>query len=209
MLTRFYLCAFLVATIVASNSALETKDYVAPLEDSPNIDKAKLHGKRALMADWWDDDWWEAYQLATKRQTRRQTGKPTRKPMWKPWNAWQPTTIRPAKVFTFFTPNAPDDPGDNKTNMPPVRHPSFLRGPSRRRTPSSSGSTARGTTPPQRTVGTRSPGSSWLRVPTPSFVGAGRTGDGTSAKDPDDFEELYAKIQERMNVDDRKSKLSH
>ena len=204
MLTRFYLCAFLVATILASNSALETKDDVAPLEDSPKLDKAKLRGKRASMADWWDDDWWEAYQLATKRQTRRQTGKPTRKPVWKPW--------KPAEAFMFFTPTAPDDPGDNKTDMPPVRHPSFLRDPSRRRTPSSSGSTARGTSPPQRTAGTRSPGSSWLRVPTPSFVGTGRTGrtgPGTSAKDPDDFEELYAKIQQHMKVNDRITKLSH
>ena len=91
MSTRFYLCAFvIIATLLASSSALETKDEVSPLDDSGGKpDKAKSHGERAMMADpWnddWNDDWWSSWP--TKRPTRR----PTKKPAW--W--WKPTSSRP------------------------------------------------------------------------------------------------------------------
>jgi hypothetical protein len=84
MSTRIYLCAYVAAIVLASTtSALDAKDEFAPLEDSRKPDKAKIHGERDLMADWWNNDWRETYQPTKRPPTRR----PSKKPVW--WGGWE------------------------------------------------------------------------------------------------------------------------
>ncbi|KAL3771695.1 hypothetical protein ACHAW5_000956 [Stephanodiscus triporus] len=84
MMTRFYLCTFLAATILACSSALETKDEVVPLVESRKPAKVKLDDERDLEG-WWGGGWEgkRPTKKPTKKPTTRMpTKKPTKKPGW-------------------------------------------------------------------------------------------------------------------------------